>query len=91
MGAPIGNQNGRKAKIWEQAIKRALARKANSTVDNGLDSLADKIVEAAASGDAWALKEIGDRLDGKPAQAVTVDGDGEGGPVRQSIEVFFKE
>lgn len=91
MGAPVGNQFARKAKVWEQAIKRALARMADSTVDNGLDKLADKLVEAAANGDQWALKEIGDRIDGKPAQAVTVDGDGEGGPVRQSIEVIFKE
>jgi hypothetical protein len=78
MSAPIGNQNARKAKIWEQAIKRALARKANSTVDNGLDLLADQIVAQAAAGEAWALKEVGDRLDGKPAQAI-IGGD-EGDP-----------
>ena len=75
MAAPVGNQNARKAKIWEQAIKRALARKANSTVDNGLDALADQLVAAAASGEAWALKEVGDRLDGKPAQVIAGDSD----------------
>jgi hypothetical protein len=80
MAAPVGNQNARKAKIWEQAIKRALARKANSTIDDGLDGLADKLVEAAASGEAWAIKEIGDRLDGKPAQSTELSGP-DGGPI----------
>ena len=91
MAAPVGNQFAKKAKIWEQAIKRALARRANGTIDLGLDKLADKLVDAAESGDQWALKEIGDRLDGKPAQSVQVDGDGEGGPVRHALEVTFRE
>jgi hypothetical protein len=75
MAAPVGNQNAKKAKIWEQAIKRALARKANSTVDKGLDALADKLIEAGMSGDPWALKEIGDRVDGKSVQQVEMDGE----------------
>ena len=91
MAAPLGNQNARKAKVWEQAIKRALARYAGSTIEAGLDSLADKLVAAGMAGDQWALKEIGDRMDGKPAQAVTVDGDGEGGPIQHALEVKFVE
>jgi hypothetical protein len=83
MAAPEGNQNAKKAKIWEQAIKRALARRANSTVDNGLDELADKIVAAAASGDAWALKEVGDRMDGKPTTVIA--GDDELPPVQLGV------
>lgn len=75
MGAPVGNQNGKKAKVWEQAIKRALARYAGSTVDAGLDSLAEKLIAAAAAGDPWALKEIGDRMDGKSVQQVEMDGE----------------
>ena len=77
-GAPAGNRNAAKAKLWEQAIKRAIARKANGDINHGLDTLADKLVAAAESGDQWALKEIGDRLDGKPAQAITGEG---GGPI----------
>jgi hypothetical protein len=88
MSAPIGNQNARKAKIWEQAIKRALARKANSTVDNGLDLLADQIVAQAAAGEAWALKEVGDRLDGKPAQSI--GGDPDGDPIRTLSEIVIR-
>jgi hypothetical protein len=77
-GAPAGNKNAAKAKLWEQAIKRAIARKANGDISHGLDSLADKLIAAADAGDQWALKEIGDRLDGKPAQAITGEG---GGPI----------
>lgn len=77
MAAPAGNQNARKAKLWEQAVKRALARKANGTVDLGLDQCADKLVSAAVAGEQWALKEIGDRIDGKSAQSVTLSGDEE--------------
>lgn len=75
MAAPEGNQNAAKAKRWEEAIKRALARLSNQSVDAGLDALADKLVEAAATGDAWALLEVGNRLDGKPAQAIEIDGE----------------
>lgn len=41
-----------------------------------LRMLAEKLVEAGLEGDVTALKEIGDRLDGKPAQALTGDPDG---------------
>lgn len=85
MAAPVGNKFAAKAKIWEQAIKRALARKSNDSIDKGLDSLADKLVAAAENGDQWALREIGDRLDGKPAQAIV--GDDDAPPIRiQKVE-----
>lgn len=77
MAAPLGNKNAAKAKVWEQAIKRALARSSGKDIDSGLDGLADKLVSAAANGEQWAIKEIGDRLDGKPAQAVALSGDDE--------------
>ena len=94
MGAPVGNQNGRKAKLWADAIKRALAKlgpEGERTVEAGLSRLADKLIAAAEAGDPWALKEIGDRLDGKPAQALQVDGDGEGGAIKHALEVRFVE
>jgi hypothetical protein len=80
MAAPVGNQFARKAKIWEQAIKRALARASGESVDKGLDKLADQLVAKAAEGDTWALREVGDRLDGKPAQATELSGP-DGGPI----------
>ena len=77
-GGQPGNENAKKAKIWQQAIKRALARKASSNVDGGLDMVADNLVDAAIDNkDQWAIKEIGDRIDGKSVQAI--EGTGEGG------------
>lgn len=84
-GAPLGNQNARKAKVWSEALKRALARYSGSSVDAGLDKLADRLVKAAAEGDqdAWHLitEKIGDRLEGKPAQAI-IGGNGDDPPLK---------
>lgn len=77
MAAPIGNKNAAKAKVWHAAIMRALERRDASRVDGikELDALADKLLQLVASGDLPALKELGDRLDGKPAQVVVGDAD----------------
>lgn len=85
-GAPLGNQNARKAKRWESAITRALAKvAAGAGVEAGLDALADQLVNAAVKGEQWALIEIGNRLDGKPAQVVVGDKDDD--PVQHSHTV----
>lgn len=81
-GAPIGNQNAAKAKIWHGAIMRALRKRSRSDALEALDELAEKLLEKVAEGDLPALKEFGDRLDGKPAQAITGPGDG---PVEISV------
>ena len=73
-GAPKGNRNAAKAKIWSAAIERALARR--SSVDGRimLDALAEKLIALAEAGDLAALREIGDRLEGRPAQALALEG-----------------
>lgn len=86
MGAPLGNQNAAKAKIWHAAIMRALERRkpANERIQ-AIDELADKLLDLVATGDLSALKEFGDRLDGKPAQAIV--GDDDAPPIRiQKVE-----
>ena len=82
MGAPLGNTNGQKGREWRQAIRRALAHKYGS-YDEGLLALAGKLIESAETGDMAALREIGDREDGKPAQSI--GGDPEGAPVAMSV------
>lgn len=73
-GAPKGNQNGRKAKRWENALTRALARVAEGKgFEAGLDPIADKVVAQAMAGDRGAWQEIANRLDGKPAQSVELN------------------
>jgi hypothetical protein len=75
-GGQPGNQNAKKAKLWESALKRSLAR-AEGSVDKGLDKLADICVNEALNGDKDARTEIACRIDGKPAQSLTVGGDEE--------------
>lgn len=70
-GAPLGNQNAAKAKLWHGAIMRALDKRGAGDRLKALDDLAEQLLNLCASGDLPALKEFGDRLDGKPAQAIT--------------------
>lgn len=74
-GAPFGNQNARKQRIWHAAIMRALETREQSRLDGKkeLDALAEKLLDLVATGDLPALKELGDRLDGKPAQVIIGD------------------
>lgn len=82
VGAQPGNQNAKKAKRWHDAITRALAKvELGKGVEAGLDKCAVQLVNAAVAGEQWALKELGDRLDGKPAQAIT-GGDPDDNPIR---------
>jgi len=70
MGAPIGNQNAKKAKISTEALKLELA--------HDRDALRDiwrATIKKAKEGDLQAVKEINDRLEGKPAQAIIGGGD----------------
>jgi hypothetical protein len=76
-GAPIGNTNATKGKRWLNAIDTALSNRCKSDGQKALVALAEKMLSAAEEGEAWALKEVGDRLDGKPAQSVTLAGDEE--------------
>jgi|SRR6185312_11506589 len=86
MGAPVGNQNAARAKVWRAAIERALERRkpANKRI-KAIDELADKLLEECAGGNLSALQELGNRLDGKPPQAII--GGEEGDPPLKFQEV----
>lgn len=75
MGAPTGNSNAAKAKVWTAAIERALANRSRLDQKDALDSLAEKLLAKCDEADLGALKELGDRLEGKPAQSLTLGGD----------------
>jgi hypothetical protein len=79
MAAPIGNQNAARAKVWRSAIERALERRSASRTDGKreIDALAEQLLNLVAAGDLGALKEFGDRIDGKPAQAIIGGEDGD--------------
>ena len=94
-GAPQGNTNATTGSEWRQAIKRALARKADkdgnpATYRAGLDAVADDLVKAASNGDRWAIEEIGNRADGKPPQSLTVSGDEDAPLFPRTVNVNVK-
>ena len=76
-GAPEGNQNAAKSKPWRDAINRALARYGEGSTDGGLNKLADKLIKKCEESDLQALKELGDRIEGKPPQSVELGEDPE--------------
>lgn len=68
MGAPLGNKNGaKKHKRWRDAVERYAAQNPEK-----LSKIAEKVFAMALEGDMMAVKEIGDRLDGKPVQQVDI-------------------
>lgn len=77
MPAPVGNQHAVKAKRWSLAIDAALAKRCKGDGVRALEDLAEKLLLAAEGGDVTALKELGDRLEGKPAQTTVLTGDQE--------------
>ena len=67
-------------KFWSEAVRLAVYRE--SADDDGkkrkrLNIIADKLCKMAMSGDIAAIREIGERLDGKAPQGVDVTSDGE--------------
>lgn len=88
-----GNPGGRpKHKLWRSAIERALERRHDEKLDlRGIDMAADVLVDKALiDRDTVALKEIGDRMDGKAPQAITGE---DGGPIetKDSLETTAKK
>ena len=75
-GAPRGNKNAAKGKAWRDALDYQLKNYESATVKKkeALREIAKAVVEKALDADMVAVKEIGDRLDGKPAQSVDVSG-----------------
>ena len=85
-GAQPGNRNAKKGKAFKAALKRALAHKSNATMSAGLDAIAKKLVEAAYEGEQWAMREVMDRIDGRPAQAI-IGGDDDDNPVEMVTSI----
>jgi len=67
-GAPEGNNNYKKGAIFNDALRRAIAQ------DDGkrIRDAAEKLLDLAAEGTPWAVRELADRTDGKSAQSLLV-------------------
>jgi hypothetical protein len=72
-GAPLGNNNEVKGKRWASAIDRALSKRSKATGIEALDELAEKLLLLCDQDDLGALRELGDRLDGKPHQTTALE------------------
>jgi hypothetical protein len=84
-GAPLGNQNGAKARMFEQALVRAIKQRDLKDGDGEtLRKIAERLLDRALEGDLMAFKEARDTLDGKPKQQVEQSGP-QGGPI--SVQV----
>ena len=64
-----GNQNAYKNKPWADALRRAMLRY-DGGKESALNLIAEQTVKLAVSGEQWAIKEIGDRSDGKAHQSI---------------------
>ena len=72
MGRPKGAEN--RDKPWRGAIRKAVHElRGDDKKVKALQLLADRLVTQGLDGDIAAIKEIGDRLDGKAVQGVGLD------------------
>lgn len=87
-GAPKGNQNAAKGREWAEAVRYALANYEDAKVERGkaLKAIAMKLIEKALEGEKDAIQEIGNRLDGKPAQMISGDPDA---PIQAKLTIEF--
>ena len=70
VGAPEGNDNARKGKMFYDQLRKILVQNDHFK----LRKISEKLAEAAEKGEAWAIKEIMDRMDGKPVAIQEVQG-----------------
>lgn len=77
-----GRPPGSTTKAWADAVRKAANALDPKAKRKKLELLAEALVRSALDGDVPALKEIGDRIDGKVPQAVTGEG---GGPIHVGV------
>jgi len=87
VGAPPGNQNAYRGRIWRDALNRALEKRGCGDRIAALDALAEKFLDTVEEmtkatdkrgASVTGFTELADRLDGRPTQALEHSGpDGE--------------
>ena len=83
-----GNQAAAEARRWQAAVDRALEKRSRRDQIEALDAIAELYVDQCLSGDMLTIKDLADRMDGKPKQAI-VGGDEGDSPVRVSAVVEY--
>jgi len=69
-GGQPGNQNARKGKLFYDALRVALVQEDKKK----LRTITEKLVKSAENGEPWAIKEVMDRIDGKPVNTTELSG-----------------
>ena len=86
VGAPEGNDNAKKGKMFYDQLRMILVQNDHLK----LRKISEKLAEAAEKGEAWAIKEIMDRMDGKPVAIQEIQGpDGE--QLKAGFTLIFEE
>jgi hypothetical protein len=85
-GAPEGNDNARKGKLFYDQLRRVLVQ--NDSLK--LRQVSEKLVDAAIEGEPWAVKEIMDRMDGKAVAIQEIQGPG-GAELKTGFTLVFEE
>ena len=86
VGAPEGNDNAKKGKMFYDQLRKILVQNDQFK----LRKICDKFVEAAEKGEAWAIKEIMDRMDGKPVAIQELQGP-DGAQLKTGFTLIFEE
>ena len=71
MAAAAGNQYAAKAKLVTDAIRKSIIQDKGKQLHKGVKAL----MASFADGEPWAIEQVMNRLEGKPAQGLTLDGD----------------
>lgn len=67
-----GNPGGRPEKTFAEQVRIVCAEEDPVRKKRKLRCLAEELYQQAMNGEGWAMCQIADRLDGKPAQESTV-------------------
>jgi len=85
-GAPIGNQNAKKGKLFYDQLRKVLVQ--NDQLK--LRMVTEKLVDAAVDGEPWAVKEVIDRMDGKAVAVQELTGP-DGAELKTGFTIVFEE
>lgn len=88
-GAPEGNQNAALGARWRNAIDKALELRCKSDGQKALVEIASAMLDKAQEGDMTAIKELGDRMDGKSPQAIDLNAQVKGNMTIELIKEFI--
>jgi hypothetical protein len=82
-GGQIGNQNAKKGKLFYDRIRMDLLQDPRK-----LANIVGKLISLAEAGEAWAVKEVMDRVDGKAIATQEVTGPN-GAELKTGVQITF--